>query len=111
MFTVHVPYNLDLLLTNRVFIYLCNVGEMWVGITLAVVVELVPSEIKTTAVAAYLFIISNIGGNANLLVPPLAQHFENQNYSKSDSLRCMYNQDYRYSFISLCNISFKTSDK
>lgn len=109
MFTVHVPYNLDLLLTNRVFIYLCNVGEMWVGITLAVVVELVPSEIKTTAVAAYLFIISNIGGNANLLVPPLAQHFENQNYSKSDSLRCMYYQD--YSFISLCNISFKTSDK
>ncbi|XP_022326868.2 MFS-type efflux pump MSMEG_3705-like isoform X1 [Crassostrea virginica] len=69
-------------------------GEMWVGITLAVVVELVPSEIKTTAVAAYLFIISNIGGNANLLVPPLAQHFESQHYSKSDSLRytlfCMY---------------------
>lgn len=63
---------------------------MWVGITLAVVVELVPSEIKTTAVAAYLFIISNIGGNANLLVPPLAQHFESQHYSKSDSLRCKY---------------------
>lgn len=96
-------------MTNRVFIYLCNLGEMWVGITLAVVVELVPSEIKTTAVAAYLFIISNIGGNANLLVPPLAQHFESQNYSKSDSLRCMYNQD--YSFIILYNISFKASNK
>lgn len=86
-----------------------NVGEMWVGITLAVVVELVPSEIKTTAVAAYLFIISNIGGNANLLVPPLAQHFESKNYSKSDSLRCMYNQ--HYSVISLYNISFKASNK
>lgn len=62
-------------------------GEMWVGITLAVVVELVPSDIKTTAVAVYLFIISNIGGNANLLVPPLTQHFEDDGYSKSAALR------------------------
>ncbi|XP_048776691.1 MFS-type efflux pump MSMEG_3705-like isoform X2 [Ostrea edulis] len=75
-------------------------GEMWVGITLAVVVELVPSDIKTTAVAVYLFIISNIGGNANLLVPPLTQHFEDDGYSKSAALRAalyiMYPGPYVY---------------
>lgn len=46
----------------------CNVGEMWVGITLVVVVELVFSEIKIIVVVVYFFIISNIGGNVNLLV-------------------------------------------
>lgn len=91
-------------------------GEMWVGITLAVVVELVPSEIKTTAVAAYLFIISNIGGNANLLVPPLAQHFESQNYSKSDSLRyalyIMYPGPYVYgALVYLCSLLVIRRDK
>lgn len=89
---------------------------MWVGITLAVVVELVPSEIKTTAVAAYLFIISNIGGNANLLVPPLAQHFESQNYSKSDSLRyalyIMYPGPYVYgALVYLCSLLVIRRDK
>ncbi|CAH1272339.1 SPNS2 [Branchiostoma lanceolatum] len=47
------------------------IGEMWVGVTLAVVVELVPSYIRTSTVAVYLFIITNIGGNSPLLVPPL----------------------------------------
>ncbi|XP_072045497.1 MFS-type efflux pump MSMEG_3705-like [Amphiura filiformis] len=46
-------------------------GEMWVGVTLAVVVELVPSAVRATAVAFYLFIITNIGGNMNLLVSPI----------------------------------------
>ncbi|XP_061169687.1 MFS-type efflux pump MSMEG_3705-like [Saccostrea echinata] len=87
-------------------------GEMWVGITLAVVVELVPGEIKTTAVAAYLFIISNIGGNANTLVPPLTKYFENKDYSKSEALRAalyiMYPGPYVYGAVvylsSLCVI-------
>lgn len=47
------------------------IGEMWVSVTLAVVLELVPSNIKTTAIAYYFFIISNIGGNMPLLVPPI----------------------------------------
>ncbi|MBN3288338.1 SPNS1 protein, partial [Polyodon spathula] len=47
------------------------IGEMWVGVTLAIVVELVPPVIRTSAVAFYLFIITNIGGNMPLLVPPL----------------------------------------
>lgn len=42
---------------------------MWVGVTLAVVVELVPKTIRTASVAYYLFIISIIGGNVPLLVP------------------------------------------
>ncbi|CAH1272345.1 SPNS2 [Branchiostoma lanceolatum] len=47
------------------------IGEMWVGVTLAVVVELVPSYIRTSTVAVYLFISTNIGGNSPLLVTPL----------------------------------------
>ena len=47
------------------------IGEMWVGVSLAVVVELVPSDMRVTATAVYFFIISNIGGAAPLLVAPL----------------------------------------
>ena len=46
---------------------------MWVGVTLTVVVELVPNTIRSPAVAGYLFIISIIGGNTPLLVPPLKE--------------------------------------
>lgn len=46
---------------------------MWVGVTLAVVVELVPNAIRTASVAFYLFIISIIGGNVPLLVPVIKQ--------------------------------------
>lgn len=60
---------------------------MWIGITLAIVVELIPSNIRTSAVAVYLFIISNIGGNMPLLVPPIQRAFENVGYTKSGSLR------------------------
>lgn len=44
------------------------IGEMWIGVTLALVVDLVPSYIRTTVIAVYLFIITLIGGNFNLLV-------------------------------------------
>ena len=47
------------------------IGEMWVGVTLTVVVELVPNTIRTASVAWYLFVISMIGGNVPLLVPVL----------------------------------------
>ena len=43
-------------------------GEMWIGVTLALVVDLVPSYIRTTVIAVYLFIITLIGGNFNLAV-------------------------------------------
>ncbi|XP_059174698.1 protein spinster homolog 1-like [Physella acuta] len=62
-------------------------GEMWVGVTLAVAVELVPSQVRTSAVAVYLFIITNIGGNIPLLVPPITKSFENSGFTKAQSLR------------------------
>ena len=47
------------------------IGEMWVGVSTAIVVDLAPSQIKTTVVAVYLFIITIIGGNFNLIVSPI----------------------------------------
>ncbi len=49
------------------------VGEVWIGVCIAVVIELVPSDLTTSAVAIYFFIIQIIGGNMNLLVPPIEQ--------------------------------------
>merc|ERR1711871_281864 len=59
------------------------IGEMWVGVTLTVVMELVPAGMRGTAIAVYLFIISNIGGNANVLVTPLrsALGYDNFDYT------------------------------
>lgn len=47
------------------------IGEMWIGVTLALVVDLVPGLIKTASVAIYLFVITIIGGNFNLVVDPI----------------------------------------
>ena len=44
---------------------------MWVGVTSAIVVDLAPARIRTTAIAVYLFIITIIGGNFNIIVPPI----------------------------------------
>ncbi|XP_043214141.1 MFS-type efflux pump MSMEG_3705-like isoform X1 [Amphibalanus amphitrite] len=63
------------------------IGEMWIPITLAVLVELVPAEIRTAAVAFYFFVISNVGGNMPLLVDPVKQAFKNAGNSEIDALR------------------------
>ena len=47
------------------------VGEMWIGVCLAIVISLVPVDTASAAIALFLFIINNIGGTLNLLVPPL----------------------------------------
>lgn len=47
------------------------IGEMWIGVTTAIVVDLAPSRVRTGAVSIYLFIITLIGGNFNLLIPPI----------------------------------------
>jgi len=60
---------------------------MWVGITLAVVIEVVPVPLRTSAVAVYMFIISNIGGNMPLLVPVLKSAFQNLGHDPIFSLR------------------------
>ena len=67
---------------------------MWVGVTLAVLVELVPSDIKTTAVAAYFFIISNVGGNMPLLVPPVKKAFIDAGFGDQDALRSIFTLSY-----------------
>ena len=60
---------------------------MWVAITLAVLVELVPRRLRTSAVAVYLFIISNVGGNMPLLVPVLMTAFDHSGFHGGHSLR------------------------
>ena len=44
---------------------------MWFGVCIAVAMDLVPLDIVSTAVAMYNFIVNNIGGNLNLLLPLL----------------------------------------
>ena len=44
---------------------------MWVGVCLSVVIELVPEKLRTTGVGFYFFVISNIGGNMQVIVPPI----------------------------------------
>jgi MFS family permease len=51
------------------------IGEMWIGVTTAIVVDLAPSKIRTAALGLYLFIITVIGGNFNLLVAPIQKGF------------------------------------
>ena len=48
---------------------------MWIGVCLTCVLELVPEKIRGAAVGYYLFIITNIGGNIPLLLPPLRTAF------------------------------------
>lgn len=47
------------------------IGEMWIGVCLAVVIAMAPRDITSAAVALFLFIINNLGGSMPLLVPPL----------------------------------------
>lgn len=84
---------------------------MWVSVALAVLVELVPAEVRTTAVASYFFIISNIGGNMPLLVPPVKTAFINAGYGEVDSLRSkilnlLWRKSYDYHVLfNLCRYS------
>jgi hypothetical protein len=48
------------------------VGEVWIGVCLAVVIELVPTRLVAVAVAFFLFVINNVGSSLPLLIPPLA---------------------------------------
>ncbi|GCC43050.1 hypothetical protein chiPu_0026912, partial [Chiloscyllium punctatum] len=47
--------------------------EMGIGVTLTIIVEMVSPSVCSPAVAIYIFIISNVGGNAPLLVTPLTR--------------------------------------
>lgn len=44
---------------------------MWFGVMFAILVELVPKNVRATAVTVTLFIINNIGGNIPVAIDPL----------------------------------------
>ncbi len=48
-------------------------AETWLGILLMVVAELVPSEVKTTVLGIFLFLMNSIGGNIPVLVDSLSK--------------------------------------
>ena len=62
---------------------------MWISITMTIVIELVPADLRTSCVALYLFVITNIGGNAPLLVTPIQNAFHEHGLSSQASLRGM----------------------
>ena len=73
---VAAPFQVGLLVTEPPYCFVCHiggylVGEMWLGVCLAIVVELVPNDLTASAVAVYFFIIQIIGGNMTLFVTPL----------------------------------------
>lgn len=47
---------------------------MWFGIVFAVLVEIVPVQVRSTTVGVFLFVMNNIGGNLPILVDPVAKY-------------------------------------
>ena len=45
---------------------------MWFGVMFAILVELVPLKLRSTAVGVALFVINNAGGNLPVLVAPIS---------------------------------------
>ncbi|XP_047343477.1 probable glucarate transporter isoform X1 [Vespa velutina] len=45
-------------------------AEMWFGIVFAIVVEIVPLNLRSTTIGVFLFVMNNIGGNLPILVEP-----------------------------------------
>ena len=59
------PYCYFSLIGNYIF------GETFIGVCIAVVVELFPTRMRASAVGVYIFVIQNIGGNMEMFIPPL----------------------------------------
>ena len=49
-------------------------GDDIPGIVFAVIVEIVPLEVRSSVVGVFMFVINNVGGNLPILVDPLAKH-------------------------------------
>lgn len=54
--------------------YIPFTAEMWFGIVFAVLVEIVPLQLRSTTVGIFLFVMNNIGGNLPILVDPVAKY-------------------------------------
>lgn len=64
---------------------------MWVGVCLSVVVELVPERLRTTGISFYFFVISNIGGNMQTIVPSVQKLLQNVfNLTDAEAFRGKY---------------------
>ena len=63
---------------------------MWVGVTLAVLIDVVPVYLRTSAIAVYFFIITNIGGNLNPLVSVIKSSFGGGRTAYEYALLIMY---------------------
>nr|XP_002127145.1 uncharacterized protein LOC100183908 [Ciona intestinalis] len=59
------PYCFIALLSAYIF------AEMWYGVAVTVIVELVPVKIRSTAVGMYGFVLGNVGGNLPVIVTKL----------------------------------------
>lgn len=53
--------------------FLFTAAEMWFGILFAILVEIVPLSVRSTAVGIFLFVMNNIGGNLPILVDPVSK--------------------------------------
>lgn len=79
---IAAPFVILVLYLDPPYSYYCLIptyiiGEMWIGVCLSVVVELVPENLRITGIGVYFFIITNIGGNMQVLVPPIQNFFQN----------------------------------
>jgi MFS family permease len=89
------PFAVGALLLDPPWCYLSLIpsnviGEMWVSVTMTVVIELVPVYLRISCVAVYFFIITNIGGNVNPLVSVIKNGLGGTNEDFKFALLIMY---------------------
>lgn len=49
------------------------VGEMWIGVCLALVVDMMPAHTHGISIGIYYFIVANLGGNMPFVIPYVAE--------------------------------------
>nr|CAD7594416.1 unnamed protein product [Timema genevievae] len=59
--------------TSALANYATEAAEMWFGIVFAILVEIIPLSMRSTAVGVFLFVMNNIGGNLPILVDPISK--------------------------------------
>lgn len=49
------------------------IGEVWLSVAVSIVLDLVPSDLTTSATALYFFFMQIVGGNVNMLITPIRE--------------------------------------
>ncbi|XP_043236262.1 MFS-type efflux pump MSMEG_3705-like [Amphibalanus amphitrite] len=62
-------------------------GEMFISVTASVVVELVPEDLRSSTVAVFTFITTNVGGSLQLLLGPIVSAFRASGASYEHAFR------------------------